>query len=230
MRLVPKNQRSIVDIGARDGFMANALTVHFERVIALDLTEPSFSIERVARVAGDVTQLPFDGESMDCVLCTEVLEHISSDQLSLACSEIRRVTRVAAVIGVPFRQDLRAGRTLCGSCGHVNPPWGHVNSFDEDRLLALFRPMRPASIEFVWPTKEDRTNWVSAALMSMAGFPWGTYAQEEPCIQCGSRLIPRTRTSVVSRACARASVVLDAAQRAVITPRPWWLHIRFEKP
>jgi hypothetical protein len=223
MRLIPKGHQSLIDIGARDGFISKALTAHFERVIALDL-------HGVIGVSGDVTRLPFRTKTIDCALCTEVLEHIPSHQLTVACAEIMRVSRVAALIGVPFRQDLRAGRTLCASCGHINPPWGHLNSFNEKRLTDLFKPMRAVSIETVWPTREDRTNWASATLMSLAGLPWGTYGQEEPCVKCGQKLVPPGRRPPLRRACGRAAVLLDRVQHKVAKTRPWWLHIRFEYP
>ena len=229
MRLVPRGLQTVLDVGARDGFMSRALTAHFEQVVALDLEKPQFVIERVQAVKGDITALDFGDNSIDVVFCAEVLEHIPPVLLPKACRELARVARVAVVVGVPFRQDLRVGRTRCARCGHVNPPWGHVNRFDDQRLVDLFRPLTAVETDFVWPTRQDRTNFVSAMLMSAAGFPWGTYDQEEPCTNCHSALArPGTRTTF-QRASARLSALVDSAQRRFARLEPTWIHIRFDK-
>jgi hypothetical protein len=122
------------DIGAREGCFSRLLADRIDEVVTLDLEMPRIEHDRVRCVAGDATALQFDDGSFDAVLCAEVLEHIPPPGLQRACEEIARVTCGIAVIGVPFRQDTRVGRTTCAQCGRPNPPWGHVNEFDEPRL------------------------------------------------------------------------------------------------
>jgi ubiquinone/menaquinone biosynthesis C-methylase UbiE len=134
--MLPKGRISVLDIGARDGFFSRLLTEHFQAVIALDLQTPAFKHPGVVTVAGDVTRLQFPDESFDCVFCAEVLEHVRD--VERAGREIARVARHDIVIGVPYRQDTRLGRTTCRTCGKANPPWGHINTFDERKLETLF--------------------------------------------------------------------------------------------
>jgi ubiquinone/menaquinone biosynthesis C-methylase UbiE len=122
LRILPRGRRSVLDIGARDGHFSRLLTEHFAEVTALDLRKPPFEFPRVVTVEGDVTNLDFADGSFDCVFCTEVLEHIPDVQK--ACSEIVRVAKREIVIGVPFRQDIRLGRTTCRSCGKAKPSLG----------------------------------------------------------------------------------------------------------
>src|SRR5947208_8764132 len=129
LRLIPKNRRSRLDIGARDGQFSRLFTQYFDEVTALDLERPTFEIPGVVTVAGNATRLDYPDDAFDCVFCAEVLEHIPA--IDQACRELARVARYEIVIGVPYRQDIRLGRTTCRSCGKSNPPWGHVNSFDE---------------------------------------------------------------------------------------------------
>jgi SAM-dependent methyltransferase len=200
LRILPRGRHSVLDIGARDGHFSLLLTEYFSEVTALDLQRPAFAFPNVTTVAGDVTKLEFDDASFDCVFCAEVLEHIPD--VSKACAEILRVARHEIVIGVPFRQDTRVGRCTCSSCGKTNPPWGHVNSFDEDRLLRLFAGARLLSTSFVG-TDASVTNPFSDFLMDLGGNPWGSYDQDEPC-----NALWRTNDSAVEQARVAQSVLL----------------------
>ena len=225
-RLLPRGRRSILEIGARDGYHSRPLTEYFEEVTALDLEKPSFEYPRVKTVAGDATNLQFADESFDCVLCAEVLEHIPA--VERACRELVRVARHELIIGVPFRQDTRSGRTTCRNCGKTNPPWGHVNSFDEVRLAKLFLGLAVQSKSLVGSTTE-MTNAVSALLNDLAGNPWGTYIQDEPCIHCGAVLVPPDERSFFSKVCSGVAARLDKVQANFVKPRPTWIHIVFSK-
>jgi len=226
LRVIPKDRRSVLDIGARDGHFSRLLTQHFTEVVALDLQKPGFEIDGVTTVAGDATNLDFPDESFDCVFCAEVLEHIP--ELEKACREIARVARHEIVIGVPFRQDIRRGRTTCAACGRVNPPWGHVNSFDEAKLSKLFSGLQVISKSFVGTTKHV-TNGVSTFLMQLGGNPWGSYNQEEPCIHCGAKLIPPGPRPFWRKLCSGVAARLNSLQSRWSRPHGNWIHVVFSK-
>jgi SAM-dependent methyltransferase len=226
LRIVPRGRTSVLDVGARDGFFSKLLTEFFPCVTALDLEVPSFDHAGISKVAGDITRLDFADEAFDCVFCAEVLEHIPD--LERACQELRRVARHELVIGVPFEQDIRVGRTKCLTCRRNNPPWGHVNSFDERRLAELFSGLRVVSKTFVGINRE-RTNFVSATLMDLAGNPWGTYDQEEGCIHCGAKLVSPDRGATWQRVCSRAATSLNRMQRWWARPHGNWIHLVLSK-
>lgn len=226
LRIIPQNRRSVLDIGARDGFFSALLREYFAEVTALDLTLPRFEIDGVVKIQGDVTHLDFPDNAFDVVFCAEVLEHVP--QLERACHEIARVAHHEAVIGVPYRQDIRSNRTTCYSCGRASPGWGHVNSFDEKKLRRLFYPLTPVSISFVGSSK-DRTNALSVALMDFAGNPWGTYDQEEPCIYCGAKLRPPGYRSFIQRLSSAAAHQLNAVRSKCTRPHANWIHMVFQK-
>ena len=228
LRIVPKNRSSVLDVGTRDGYISKKLTKHFSKVTALDLVRPEFEFKNVTTVPGDVTHLAFAHSSFDVVLCAEVLEHIPTAHLLKACQEIGRVAKYEVVIGVPYRQDLRIGRTTCLSCGKVNPPWGHVNCFDEKRLKHLFEGMNPIVTSFVGERRE-RTNDISTFLMDLAGNPWGTYDQGKGCIYCGETLIPSPERTIPQRTFSALSHYLNLIQRPFGITTPKWIHIVFKK-
>jgi SAM-dependent methyltransferase len=227
LRILPMGLHSVLDVGARDGHFSRLLTEYYEEVTSLDLQKPRFEIPRVKTVAGDVTDLQFPNESFDCVFCAEVLEHIPD--LERACSEIIRVAKHHVVIGVPFKQDIRVGRTTCHSCRKIVPPWGHVNSFNETSLSQLFAGLDVTAKSFVG-SSNAATNPISTFLMDLAGNPWGTYDQDEPCIHCGSRLIPPGRRPLWAKGCSFIAIRINRLQSRWTLPHGNWIHLVLSKP
>lgn len=226
--LIPKQGKIALDIGARDGYFSILLAERFDRVVALDFEKPDIDHPRIESVKGDACQLDFGDSAFDLVVCAEVLEHIPTDLLERVCREIVRVAGDVVVIGVPFKQDLRVGRTTCPACRKTSPPWGHVNSFDENRLKALFEGLSLAKALSV-SSHRNSTNVVSAALMDFAGNPYGSYDQEEHCLWCDSKLIQPTRRTVTQKIATKLAVVLNNIQRLFLRSRANWIHLRFEK-
>jgi SAM-dependent methyltransferase len=228
MGMLAPGLRSALDIGARDGHISSLLADRIDRVTALDLSLPQLDDPRIECVQGDATALQFGDRSFDLVICAEVLEHIPTSLLSRACAELSRVSARHVLIGVPYKQDLRGDRSTCGNCGMSNPPWGHVNSFDEQRLNALFPDMEVAQVAHIGETLEQ-TNSVSSWLMELAGNPFGTYGQEECCVHCGQPLGRAPERRLHQKVLTRAAVSLDNLQRPFLRPRAKWIHVLFEK-
>jgi hypothetical protein len=168
MALLPEQVSTAVDIGARDGFISSQLADRGADVTALDLNQPQIDDTRITCVKGDATALTFGSYHFDLMFCAEVLEHIPSSWLEKACSELARVSRRYLLVGVPYKQDLQLDRSTCSHCGKTNPPWGHVNSFDETRLVSLFPGCQVIKTSFVGQTRAA-TNLFSAYLMELAG-------------------------------------------------------------
>jgi SAM-dependent methyltransferase len=227
MRLTPTGYESVLDAGAREGYYSNLLCERFAAVTALDLNplKPEH-MKGVRCVQGDLTKLPFPDSSFDVVFCSEVLEHVPA--VAKACSEIVRVAKHEVLLGVPYRQDIRVGRTTCGSCGRTNFPWGHLNSFDEKIIQKLFHPMRVVQHSYVW-THAEGTNAVASWLMDLAGNPWGVYDSQEPCGHCGKKLFPPTKRSGFQKLCGRAAGVLNRIQQPLIKSRAAWIHVTLKK-
>ena len=228
MGLVPGDAGSALDVGARDGHISTLLADRSLRVTALDLEKPKTADSRIHCVKGDITALELANSSFDLVLCAEVLEHIPPLLLKRSCSELERVSKRYLIIGVPYRQDIRFGRTTCGTCGGVNPPYGHVNRFDELRLQALFPDCLIEATSFVG-TAEMGTNALSAALLNVAGNPFGTYSQDEACIHCGAQILRPGPRHLMQKILTRAATWARAAQKPLHRPHANWIHMRLRK-
>jgi SAM-dependent methyltransferase len=227
IRLLPRRRRSVLDVGARDGHFSRILTEYFTRVVALDLKKPSWEFPGIETVAGDATQLQFADNFFDCVFCAEVLEHIPN--LEKACSELVRVARNEVIVGVPYRQDTRIGQMTCPQCGKLSPPWGHVNTFDEEKLKRLFRGLRVDEISFVG-SNGSATNALAAKLMTLGGNPWGPYDQEEGCVHCGAKLPPpQEPRPLFQKVCSAVALRLEHLQSRFTHEHGNWIHVRFVK-
>ncbi|TAM43291.1 MAG: class I SAM-dependent methyltransferase [Burkholderiaceae bacterium] len=225
MRLLPGEKLpAVLDIGARDGFISKLLIDHCSIVTALDLEQPAIEHERIRCVKGDITALYFADASFNLVFCAEVLEHIPTHLLRTACLELARVSSDYVLIGVPYKQDIRCGRSTCGTCGKINPPWGHVNRFDEDRLRELFPEFTVIKQSFVGET-DAQTNALSCGLMDMAGNPYGTYSQQEPCINCGASLKPPPERRLWQKVLTKVAFTTTSIQKKFVAPHPNWIHM-----
>jgi SAM-dependent methyltransferase len=224
LELIPHRGKFALDIGARDGHFSRLLAERFDFVTALDLEVPNIQISNVTCQKGDIRNLQFDDNSFDLVFCAEVLEHIPPNSLSRACAELSRVCSQCLVVGVPYKQDIRIGRTTCSSCGKVSPPWGHVNSFDESKLEKLFPELSVNKISLVG-RNDEWTNSVSTFLMDLARNPYGTYGQEEPCLHCNEKLVRPPGRSLIQKIFTRAAVYANKATEPLNAPRANWIHM-----
>jgi SAM-dependent methyltransferase len=228
MDMLPGGIQSALDIGARDGHLSRLLADRLEKVVALDLQRPVIDDARVECVQGDATALAFEHGAFDLVLCAEVLEHLPGSTLERACAELARVSGRYLLIGVPYKQDLRLYRSTCQQCGALNPPWGHVNSFDETRLGALFPGYQVARVSYVGQASAP-TNALSTWLMDRAGNPYGTYSQAEGCVACGRPLgRPRPRT-LWQRCLTRSAALARSVLQRRTPPQANWIHVLFKK-
>jgi len=215
MALVPDGTERILDVGARDGYISKLLAKQCKSVVALDLKQPEIEDSRIECVQGNAAALNFPDAFFDLVFCAEVLEHINPESLGRACNELGRVSRKYLLLGVPYKQDIRHGRTTCFTCGAKNPPWGHVNQFDERILEKLIPSYAVVKTSYVGLTL-DRTNFLSTWLMDLAGNPFGTYSQDEPCIVCGALLKQPPERNLLQKAFTRFAHYGNCVQRPFI--------------
>ena len=229
LRMLPSGCNSALDVGARDGHFSKLLADRIPAVTALDLEVPRIDHPRVHCIPGDVTHLQFADAAFDLVVCTEVLEHIDPLGLPKACAELARVTRRHLLVGVPYRQDTRVGRTTCRGCGTHNPPWGHRSTLDEHRLHGLFPGLRTVEESYVGRNRET-TNGLSRVLLDLAGNPYGTYGQEECCIGCGGALHEPPVRNLPQKVLTKAGHLARRLTERFQAERPTWIHLLFEKP
>jgi ubiquinone/menaquinone biosynthesis C-methylase UbiE len=97
---VPASGR-ILDIGSGTAPVSPDLA----RTVVADVSEEAMkNVVAASKVVTSITEMTFDPASFDCILCSEVLEHIPDDEK--AVSELRRVLKPGGVLvaTVPFQK------------------------------------------------------------------------------------------------------------------------------
>ncbi|MFA5106897.1 MAG: class I SAM-dependent methyltransferase [Patescibacteria group bacterium] len=127
----------IIDVGAGTGAMVALLRRNGHRdAIGIDLCPKTDLVQE-----GLITDLRFPEASFMTAICTEVLEHLTTEQLRAGLKETFRVLRPGGhlIVTVPFDELLEKNSITCPNCGHHFHRVGHLQSFDKKRMSTLLR-------------------------------------------------------------------------------------------
>ena len=136
----------VLDLGCGEGRHVMAAACHLDvNVFGVDLNEEDLLLARIKQkeviikegsvakfLAGDALSLPFENDSFDIVICSEVLEHIRDYQSVL--KEIERVLRGGGFFcaSVPRRWPEKICWALSREYHEV--PGGHIHIFSAGQL------------------------------------------------------------------------------------------------
>lgn len=139
---VPRNSDLILDIGCGKGWVADYFLNLGKSIISMDisLTNPL----RISRkhnennhlgLVADVYSMPFKENSIDCVISSEVMEHVPNPKLYI--EEIVKVLKPGgkAVITTPYNEKLQY--YLCVHCNKLTPKNAHLHSFNDNNIKEL---------------------------------------------------------------------------------------------
>lgn len=132
-----KNQPvpTVLNVGIGDGYFEKSLQQKGWDIYTLDPNEAA--IQRMTAMGikgrqGYIEKMPFENETFDFVVASEVLEHLTDAQRHQGCMEIVRVLKKGGgFLGtVPYDENLDGQRVVCPGCGDIFHRWGHQRSFD----------------------------------------------------------------------------------------------------
>ena len=86
----------ILEIGPGNKFVTSYLSNLGYKIKILDIDK-----DNQPDVVGSVLELPFDDNSFDLILCSEVLEHLPFDNFMVALEQMRRVSKKYVVLSLP---------------------------------------------------------------------------------------------------------------------------------
>jgi len=105
---------------------------------AIESLRQRFGMAQKAKV-GFSQHIPFPDRWFDAVVISEVIENLSDEVIEDTLKEISLVLFfVGHIIGtVPAPENLKQQVVVCPSCGKRFHRWGHVQTFDTDRIRKL---------------------------------------------------------------------------------------------
>ncbi len=140
IKRIDKRDQHILDVGCGEGIILEKLFGKFPHILGVDKDSANvrtcFSYGLPA-LPGNVYELHFPTNSMDCVIFTEVIEHLTVPWQALA--EIRRVLRPGGRVIVLFPNDRNffISRMLCGKWKEAFAPSGHVWKFTPRKVRGM---------------------------------------------------------------------------------------------
>jgi len=141
---VPKDVSSILDVGCGSGWVAEHYTKKGIKVHSLDIsiTNPAKALqlypsEKHAGIVADSFRLPFANNSFDCVIASEIIEHVVNPAEFI--KEVFRVVKKGGIliITTPYKEKLMY--YLCIHCNQITPVHAHIHSFDEKMLEGYYK-------------------------------------------------------------------------------------------
>ena len=135
----------VLNVGVGSGYLESIL-MH-RGVVAHSIDPSGLTINRLNEeqgMKGRAKQgychaIPFPNGFFDCVIMSEVLEHIPKNFVDASLREVRRVLKSGGrFIGtVPYREVLRNNEVFCPQCQACFHRWGHLHSFNLESLKCL---------------------------------------------------------------------------------------------
>jgi SAM-dependent methyltransferase len=150
---VSKDELTILDVGCGNGWAAKEFLPKGKKIFSLDIsiTNPSkakilYPSENHFGIAADSFYLPFVSESFDCVIASEIIEHVIDPEKFV--KELFRVLKKGGslIVTTPYKEKLVY--YLCVHCNKKTPSNAHINSFDENKLESLYKENDLESFKF----------------------------------------------------------------------------------
>lgn len=135
--------KTILDVGCGSAWAAKRFLKMDKNVISFDISAINvkkaldfFPDKNHSGLVGDSFFLPIKSGSIDCVIASEIIEHVISPKDF--ARELFRVVKPGGslIITTPYKELLRY--SLCIHCNQKTPINAHIHSFDEKILSDFF--------------------------------------------------------------------------------------------
>lgn len=101
---IPAATVSLLDIGCNDGALLADCRQHYPdmRLCGMDVNQAAIAKAQAAVPGAQLrcvqgVEIPFESESLDCVTCIEVIEHVPASQRASLIGEVRRVLKPGGI-------------------------------------------------------------------------------------------------------------------------------------
>lgn len=142
IRIAGDRSIRVLNIGVGDAWLEKKCLAQGWDLYALDPVPAAIGAVESAGgkgKVGHIDAIPFDDDFFDIVFCSEIIEHLSREQIQQGLNEVSRILKRDGVLlgTVPFNENLFEGRVVCPDCGSVFHRIGHQQTFDLKTLPAV---------------------------------------------------------------------------------------------
>lgn len=147
---------NVLEVGFGDGYLLSLLSKSYS-CFGVDISEEN--VQKARKRLGDVQfsvlepegLLPYEADFFSCYVASEVFEHMSNDELTLAITEMKRVLKPGgyAFLTFPADEKLEKNQCYCPECGHVFHKWGHKQVWTINKINQTFSSMKLVCVQKV---------------------------------------------------------------------------------
>lgn len=149
LRQIPADADLILDVGCGGAWLASALVPKGKQVISMDIStiNPVRAVEIVqapqhSGLVADVYSLPIKPGTIDCIIASEIIEHVKDPELFLACLFNVLKPGGTLIVTTPFNETIQ--QSLCIHCNKLTPHNAHIHSFTREKITSLAPKMATA--------------------------------------------------------------------------------------
>ena len=145
---ITQNAKLVLDVGCGSAWLARELVKKDKNIVSLDVsfTNASKALEKIsapnhAAVVADVYNLPFAENTFDCIVASEIMEHLYDPLLFL--QKLLYILKPSGklIVTTPYKEVLEY--SLCVHCNRPTPRHAHIHSFDEQKMLEMVQKLNP---------------------------------------------------------------------------------------
>ncbi|MBE0664056.1 MAG: class I SAM-dependent methyltransferase [Bacteroidales bacterium] len=228
LSLIPRDVKTILDLGCGNGIITNILAEHFD-VTGADRSVAALKMVKTKKVQCNCNDLPFADGAFDMVLSSEMLEHLEENVYQETIAEIRRVARKYILISVPDSEHIQRDLIKCTNCGYFYNMNYHQRSMNTNLLMNAFNGYKFIQERTGGPLVKPSFRWLTKLKHKLApASSWiPTYWTKKRkrntlCPKCDHSFIIPFRHHPVS-------FVYDVLTYLFSKARPYWLIVLFEK-
>ncbi len=150
-KAIPKDVKSVVDIGCGDGTISNELKNHFN-LVALDRSLNALKFVKSKKINTSADYLPLKTNSIDLVFSSEMIEHLPNEIFIKAICEMERVSKKYLFLTFPNDENIKKQVTECPKCSYKFNKSYHLRTINLELIKKIF-PEYKINLTFEYGTK-----------------------------------------------------------------------------
>ena len=175
----------VLELGCADGRIIDRFKADYK--IGIDFVIKPLRNVKTKVYASNISDLPFDDNSFDVVISSEVLEHLDAKTFHKALKEMNRVSSKHIIISVPYREQLIQLLAQCSNCKKFYHAFLHKRSFSDNDFVEMF-----PDFKIIKSFKYGTTSNIPRFLLKLK-YITGSYfiSKSGICPYCGERKISK---------------------------------------